>query len=98
MLFLYLHVYAAVHLLIAIFGLVAVLQVHLQLKHKHIVRMRKSFEDHENLYLVMEYCEGGDLFQYLQQRKRYLIALLTTQPTVAFLSFLNLYSSYLQAR
>lgn len=38
------------------------IDVHLQLKHKHIVRMRKSFEDHENLYLVMEYCEGGDLF------------------------------------
>lgn len=38
------------------------IDVHLELEHKNIVKMRKYFEDAENIYLVMELCEGGDLF------------------------------------
>ncbi|EAR97756.2 Serine/Threonine kinase domain protein (macronuclear) [Tetrahymena thermophila SB210] len=46
------------------------IEIHLDLKHKNIVKMIKSFEDSENLYLVMEYCEGGDLFHYLKHHKK----------------------------
>lgn len=46
------------------------IDVHLELDHKNIVKMRKYFEDTENIYLVMELCEGGDLFQYLKHNKK----------------------------
>ena len=31
-------------------------------KHPHIVRYKEVFEDKEAVYLVMELCEGGELF------------------------------------
>jgi len=34
--------------------------------HKNIVRYRDCFLDKEYLYLVMEYCDKGDLAQYLK--------------------------------
>ncbi|KAL4512617.1 hypothetical protein ABPG72_020454 [Tetrahymena utriculariae] len=46
------------------------IEIHLDLKHQNIVKMIKSFEDSENLYLVMEYCEGGDLFHYLKHHQK----------------------------
>lgn len=47
------------------------IEVHSELNHKNIVRMRKHFEDSDNIYLVMEICTGGDLFHYLKHHKQY---------------------------
>jgi len=32
------------------------------LDHPHIIKLFESFEDQRNIYLVMELCEGGELF------------------------------------
>ena len=32
------------------------------LDHPHIIKLYETFEDRKNIYLVMELCEGGDLF------------------------------------
>jgi len=34
-----------------------------------VVDMRAAFQDDRNLYLVLEFCSGGDLFFYLTRRK-----------------------------
>ncbi|XP_061107039.1 serine/threonine-protein kinase 3-like [Conger conger] len=39
------------------------------LKHPFIVEYSDSFEDIKDLYIVMEYCEGGDLSQEIQKHK-----------------------------
>ncbi|KAG5470835.1 hypothetical protein CUR178_02139 [Leishmania enriettii] len=42
----------------------AVLQ---QLQHPNIVRYVEQFENNNNLYIVMEYCDGGDLAEKVKQ-------------------------------
>ena len=32
------------------------------LDHPHIIKLYETFEDRKNIYLVMELCEGGELF------------------------------------
>ncbi|XP_061107040.1 serine/threonine-protein kinase Nek5-like [Conger conger] len=39
------------------------------LKHPFIVEYNDSFEDIMNLYIVMEYCKGGDLSQKIKNQK-----------------------------
>ncbi len=33
------------------------------LKHQHVIRYYNSFHDEKSLYIVMEYCERGDLYK-----------------------------------
>ncbi|XP_039601785.1 serine/threonine-protein kinase Nek3 [Polypterus senegalus] len=40
-----------------------------RMKHQNIVAFRDSFEDDGHLYIVMEYCAGGDLLQKLKWQK-----------------------------
>ena len=37
-------------------------------KHPNVVRLVDLFEDADNFFLVLEYLEGGDLFDYLRTR------------------------------
>jgi len=36
-------------------------------KHKHVIQYMDSFEDRENLYIAMEACSGGELFDRIQE-------------------------------
>ncbi|XP_053419089.1 serine/threonine-protein kinase Nek3 isoform X3 [Nycticebus coucang] len=40
-----------------------------KMKHPNIVAFKESFEAEGHLYIVMEYCDGGDLMQKIKQRK-----------------------------
>ena len=33
-----------------------------QLDHPNIIKLYETYEDKRNIYLVMEVCEGGELF------------------------------------
>jgi len=37
-----------------------------ELDHPHVARVYESFVDRSNLYIVLEYCGGGELFEVLQ--------------------------------
>ncbi|OMJ77221.1 hypothetical protein SteCoe_23215 [Stentor coeruleus] len=37
--------------------------------HPHIIKIFEIIEDHENLYLIMEHCKGGELFDYILNNK-----------------------------
>jgi len=38
-----------------------------KLKHPNILRMHSLYEDHVNVYLVMDFCDGGDLYDALRE-------------------------------
>lgn len=38
------------------------------INHPFLVRMISSFQDERKLYFVLEYCPGGELFEYLTQQ------------------------------
>ncbi|VDM34246.1 unnamed protein product [Hydatigera taeniaeformis] len=37
------------------------------LKHPFLVRLHYAFQNRSNLYIVLEYCPGGELFRYLER-------------------------------
>lgn len=43
--------------------------IHSRLKHPSVVELYNYFEDRQYVYLVVEYCQGGELQGYLQSRK-----------------------------
>ncbi|XP_070511150.1 serine/threonine-protein kinase ULK3 isoform X2 [Cardiocondyla obscurior] len=40
------------------------------LKHEHIVEMRDFFWDEGHIYIVMEYCDGGDLSSFIKKKHK----------------------------
>lgn len=40
-----------------------------QLDHPNIVRYVEFFEEHPNLYIIMEYADGGDLYTHMKKMK-----------------------------
>ncbi|XP_022249572.1 serine/threonine-protein kinase Nek1-like [Limulus polyphemus] len=40
-----------------------------QMRHPNIVGYRESFEENGNLYIVMDYCDGGDLYSQINQQR-----------------------------
>jgi len=38
-----------------------------KMQHPYIVAYKESFEHDKNLYIVMDYCEGGDLYTVIQE-------------------------------
>jgi len=42
-----------------------------RLKHAYIVNMESVYEDKHNLYIVMEECQGGGLFDRIRERGKY---------------------------
>ncbi|XP_056329097.1 serine/threonine-protein kinase Nek3 [Danio aesculapii] len=45
-----------------------------RMKHPNIVAFRDSFEADSHLYIVMEFCSGGDLMQRIRQQNRLLFS------------------------
>ncbi|KAG7192308.1 uncharacterized protein KQ657_002027 [Scheffersomyces spartinae] len=43
---------------------------HRQLKHKHIVKLYEVIKTESHLWLVLEYCEGNELFYYIYEQRR----------------------------
>lgn len=43
--------------------------IHKQLHHPHIVQYIEDFRDETNWYLVLDYCQRGELFTYLKNTK-----------------------------
>ena len=39
------------------------------MKHEHIVELRDFVWDEHYIYLVMEYCSGGDLSKFIKKKK-----------------------------
>jgi serum/glucocorticoid-regulated kinase 2 len=46
-------------------------QILAQLHNRHLVNMHFAFQDKENLYLVMDYLQGGDLRFHLSEHRRF---------------------------
>ncbi|KAF8819077.1 hypothetical protein IE077_000215 [Cardiosporidium cionae] len=46
-------------------------QCHKHFDHPNIVRLYETFEDSCNIYMVLEYCKGGELFDKLQHVGRF---------------------------
>ena len=44
------------------------LQIQKLLKHSHIVKLYTSFEHGNKLYIVLEYVENGNLFQFARKK------------------------------
>ncbi|XP_050445773.1 serine/threonine-protein kinase ULK3 [Cataglyphis hispanica] len=40
------------------------------LKHEHIVEMKDFFWDEGHIYIVMEYCDGGDLSRFIKKKHK----------------------------
>lgn len=45
------------------------IQVQRQLKHENVLRLYKHFEDADTVYLLLEYCAKGELYQLLRTRR-----------------------------
>lgn len=51
------------------FGLVKTeIEILKMCQHPNIIKLYDMFENQDDIHIVMEYCEGGDLFAYLEQR------------------------------
>lgn len=39
--------------------------------HPFITTLITTFADHEHLYMLLDYCPGGEIFSYLRKQKRF---------------------------
>lgn len=46
------------------------IKIQKRLHHPHIIQLFDFFEDHNNIYLVLEYAENGNLRSFLKRKKR----------------------------
>jgi len=47
------------------------IRIHRKLDHPHVIKLQYYFEDKENVYLVLEYAENGNLFFYLRKKRKF---------------------------
>lgn len=50
--------------------LLSEIKIHRSLKHRHIVGFQHFFEDHDNVYILLELCTNQTLNEILRRRKR----------------------------
>ena len=41
-----------------------------EMSHPNIIKVYQIFENSQNYYIIMEYCEGGELFNYIVEKQR----------------------------
>eukprot|EP00826_Nyctotherus_ovalis_P040670 TRINITY_DN4029_c0_g1_i2.p1 TRINITY_DN4029_c0_g1~~TRINITY_DN4029_c0_g1_i2.p1 ORF type:complete len:234 (+),score=47.83 TRINITY_DN4029_c0_g1_i2:170-871(+) len=46
------------------------IDVQRRISHRNVVRVYDAMEDRENIYILMEYVDGGNLFRYIRKRKK----------------------------
>ena len=42
-------------------------KIHSKLQHENIVQFVNSFEDEDNMYILLELCEGGELYHHIRK-------------------------------
>jgi len=45
------------------------IQIHKKLHHPHIITLYHYFEDHENVYIILEYATNGSLYDLIRRKK-----------------------------
>jgi serine/threonine protein kinase len=45
------------------------IKIQKKISHPYVLKLFHSFEDKENVYLILEYAENGSLFHYLFKKK-----------------------------
>ncbi len=45
-----------------------------KLRHKNIIQLYEIIETKEKLYLILEYAEGGELYDFIIEKDRFLIS------------------------
>ena len=38
-----------------------------RMSHLNVIKTKKIFKDSENIYIIMEYCENGELFNHIEK-------------------------------
>ena len=66
-----------------------------KINHPFIVNMHFSFQDYDNLYLIMDYLSGGDLRYHLSHRKS---SVFTETQTKFFLSNIIIALEYIHSK
>ena len=61
------------------------IQIISRLKHPNIIYVEKIIEDEKNYYIIMEYCEKGELFDYIVEKER----LNPTEASMFFYQLIN---------
>jgi polo-like kinase 1 len=64
--------------------LITEIKIHKSLAHPHIVKFEHVFEDHENVYILLEICSNQTLNELIKRRKR-----LTEMEVMYYLSQIN---------
>ena len=41
-----------------------------ELDNEHVIKVYQIYEDDNNYLIIMEYCEGGELFNYIVEKQR----------------------------
>ncbi|XP_045602321.1 serine/threonine-protein kinase ULK3 [Procambarus clarkii] len=54
----------------ALDNLISEIKILKELKHEHIVEMKDFIWDDRFIYIIMEYCSGGDLSNFVKSRRR----------------------------
>ena len=46
------------------------MQILTEMNHQNVIKVFKIYEEENNFSIIMEYCEGGELFNYIVKNKR----------------------------
>ena len=50
--------------------LISEIKIHKSLNNNHVVKFEHVFEDHENVYILLEICTNHTLNELIKRRKR----------------------------
>jgi serine/threonine protein kinase len=51
-------------------GIEREIKVHSKCVHPNIVKLYDSFQERESVYIVLEYLSNGNLYNYIQKKKK----------------------------